>query len=159
MELSIDLSTTPVKLFGNTTPPPMRRLYCYVEPEMYEEVLGIAHYEGIEISATVRNLLSFALAYYQQTKEIAQSEGITLQETMTDLVSHAYRYYKFRQGTLNPALPTNTKTFHCQICRNETSVRRKHRVALLNEEFSCCENCFFADRHIDLSITFLKNRR
>src|SRR4051812_43546354 len=118
MELSIDhlSTTTTVKLFASNTPPPMRRLYCYVDPEMYDEVLGIAHYEGVEISATVRELLRFALNYYQETKEIAQAEGITLEETMKDLVSHAYRYYKYRQGTLNAVLPANTKTFFCQVC-------------------------------------------
>lgn len=148
MELSIDhISVTPIRLFSNNNPPPMRRLYCYVEPEVYEEVLGIAHHEGMEISATIRQLLSFALAYYQETQEIAQSEGITLQETITDLVSHSYRYYRYRQGTLNPALPANSKTFFCQVCGQEEKVRRQHSTKILNEEYKFCEDCFFADKH------------
>ncbi len=156
MELSIDhLTITPIKLFSNTSPPPMRRLYCYVEPDMYDEVMGIAHYEGMEISATVRELLKFALSSYQITKEIAQTEGITPEETMTDLISHAYRYYKYRQGTINPALPANAKTFFCQVCGHEEKVRRQHSTKILNEEYKFCEDCFFADKHKPFIVTLL----
>jgi hypothetical protein len=191
MELSIDhVSVTPIKLFSKNTPPPMRRISCYVEPEMYEEVAGIAHYEGMDVSSTSRELLSFALSYYQKTKELAQTVGVDVSVTLEemaafaltfyqktkevaqeegldittaadDLASYALRNYHYRKGTLNEtrnqALPEKQKTFHCQICRTETNVRRRHRVSVLNEEYLCCEDCFFADRHKTL-ISIMVNR-
>jgi len=133
----------------------MRRLYCYVEPDMNEEVLGIAPVEDMAISATVRELLKFSLASYQETKEIARAEGITPQETMQELVSHAYRYYRYRQGTLNSALPTNAKTFFCPVCGQEEKIRRQLSNKILNEEYKLCEDCFFADKHKPFIATLL----
>jgi hypothetical protein len=191
MELSIDhISVTPIKLFSNNNPPPMRRIWFRIEPEMHEEVLGIAHYESMDLSEAIRKLLSFSLTYYQKTKELAQSKGQTVPATIDDmaafamtfyektkdiaeaegldinaaadeLVSYALRNYHYRKGTLNEvrntALPDKHKMFHCQICQKETNVRRKHRISALNEEYVCCEDCFFADRHKTL-ISIMVNR-
>ncbi len=104
----------------------MRRLYFYIEPDVYEEIKVIALYEGLEISATIRQLIAIAL-----------------------------RAYKFRRGTLNPALPQNTKTFFCQVCGQMNSVRRQHTATVLNEEYKFCEDCFFADKYKSFVITLI----
>jgi hypothetical protein len=179
---------TDIRLLGKTVAPHMRRLYIYVEPEIYDDALAIARSEGMDISEAVRELLrfsltyhqktkeiaqtqgmdilttigelaAFALTFYQKTKEIAQQEGLDIATTTGELYAYAVRYHSFRRGTLNEerneALPEKSKTFHCQICRTETNIRRRHKVQVLNEEYFCCEDCFFADKHKGLVITLM----
>src|SRR4051812_48727563 len=94
MELSIDhVSITPIKLFSSNTPPPMRRISCYVDTEMYDEVVGIAHFEGMEVSATARELLTFALSYYQKTKELAQTTGVDISVTIEEMAAFSLTFY------------------------------------------------------------------
>jgi hypothetical protein len=127
MQMNIQTETIAVtKMFPESTKPPMRRLYAYVEPEMYQEVIDIAQHEGMEISATVRELLALAM-----------------------------RYYKFKQGVLNPTNPQNTKTFYCQVCSALTGMRKMHKAQILNEEYHFCENCFFAGRHKNFIVTMV----
>ncbi len=108
------------------TPPPsprLRRTNLFLEEPMLEEIKEISEYEELDYSTTVRQLLELAL-----------------------------RYYKFKRGTLNTTLPQNNKTFYCQVCRELTSVRKQHSVAIMLEEFRFCEDCFFANKYKKLLI-------
>ncbi len=105
-------------LFTPTTKPVMRRVSSYIEPAVYDELTEVAAHEGLELSATIRELLAIAL-----------------------------RYYKFKKGTLNPTHPHNDKTFYCQICGQLTKVRNMHTVIVMNDVYSFCEPCFFADKY------------
>lgn len=119
MELAHTTDQTPQPVFSTTPKPtPMRRINCYVDEAMHQEVAEIATYEGMELSATARELMSIGL-----------------------------RFYRFKRGTLNAALPQNNKTFYCQICGQLTKLRNMHTVIVMNDSYSFCEPCFFADKH------------
>ena len=102
------------KFFSTTVKPPMRRLYCYVEPAIYDEIAQIAQSEGLEFSATTRELIALAL-----------------------------RYYKFKRGTLNQEKPENSKTFFCQSCNRETNIRKVIYKQVDFDEYRICEQCAF----------------
>jgi hypothetical protein len=119
MNIQSEIVAAPrTKLLPTSSKPPMRRLEAYVEGEIQEKIISIAKHEEMHISAAIRELLGIALTYYE-----------------------------YRRGTLNPDAPQNSKTFHCQVCAKETSVRKRHSVAINLEEFKFCEDCFFADKH------------
>jgi hypothetical protein len=122
----------------------------------YDQTKAIAQYAGVDMPILLPDLISFALNYYQETMEIALSEGLDLVATVRELSSYAMRHYHYRKGTLNESLPKNTKTFFCQVCKQETSMRRRHTLHLLGEEYQGCENCFFSDKYIDFAINTMK---
>jgi hypothetical protein len=126
MNTALPSSSQPVKFLNATVTPPMRRVNFFIDTDTHTEISEIARCEGLDFSATIRELVSYAL-----------------------------RSYKLRRGTLNGSLPQNTKTFFCQICGQLTSMRRLHRAQVLTEEYQFCENCFFAGRHKQFIIILL----
>jgi hypothetical protein len=110
--------TTVVRFLNIDPKPSRRRIRATLDEDKYEAVMQVAEYEGLEFSEALNRLLEISL-----------------------------RYYEYKRGTLNEAKPENAKTFHCQICGEETSLRRRHRLQILNEEYLSCEDCFFADKH------------
>ena len=115
-----------VKFLSTPEPPRMRRINLFIEEPMNEEIRTIADCEELDFSSTIRELLTIAL-----------------------------RYYKFRQGTLNPHAPQNSKMVYCQVCGGLTKVRYMHTTTVLNEEYKFCEDCFFTDKYKNFIITMI----
>lgn len=114
MDVTCPPNSVATKIFTTTEKPPMRRIYGYVEPALYQELLTIAESEDLDISAAIRELLALAL-----------------------------RYYKFKKGTLNNTKADNAKTFYCQSCKVETKMRYVCYKNLDFDQYLICEECMF----------------
>jgi hypothetical protein len=113
----------------------------------YAAVKDITTAHELDTSGTLSEIVKASVRYNRELEDIGKKEGITLSETIGELLSFGVRYYKFKRGSLNASKPENSKTFYCQCCRQETSLRRAHHVQMFYEEFHFCEPCFFSDRY------------
>src|SRR3712207_4165488 len=86
-----------IKLLAATEPPRRRRIYSYLEPTVYDELVELAHSEGLDISTTIRDLISFSLQIYREIKDLSQRERAELPATMQELVLFALHFYRETQ--------------------------------------------------------------
>ncbi len=84
------------KILTTSDAPRMRRINFFIEEPVYQEILEIAQYGGLEFSSAIRELVARALPSYKESreqyvKEVAQSQD-TDTSTTRDVIQFAFQF-------------------------------------------------------------------